>query len=170
MNTNDRSFLPFWFRLAYREIYYNRKFFYFFCMSLSLGLLSFTILSSLKTSFSDYFTSRSKQILDADIKVSSSRPISNEELNLINSYIPKGSLLRKENVLYSMVRGKSSARLMQLQAVDKNFPLYGEIRLQKSGRVTQQQISKLMGTQNIWVYPELLQQLNVEIGDSIFYR
>jgi len=153
-------------RLAAREILRHRSFSLFLVLNMALGLLGFVTLDAFKTALSDSVSARSRILLGADIAISGRRPLTDEERGAVDKIIPTAR--RSELVeLYSMVRAGSKSRLVQLRAVDGEFPLYGELKLETDGALTRDAGRKLSETGAGWAYPELFTQLGLSPGDKL---
>jgi len=158
-----------WLKLALREIRNNFRFSLFFVGNLALGLVGFIVLISFKTSLNDHLQLHSKSTLTADLSISAYRPFSEEEVQVIEGLLGRGSAPQWEKAsqitFFSMVASNTGAsRLVQIIAVSEDFPLYGKILLEGA---------KLAKTQDlfqnpvVWIYPELLNNLGVKVGEDL---
>jgi putative ABC transport system permease protein len=158
---------PLWLRLAALEIKGDRRFALSFVVSLSIGLIGFLTIDAFQRSLSAHLEGRSRSILAADVAVSASRPLTDEETATVARTLPSGALTRLEAGLMSMVASQQATRLVEVRAVDSLFPFYGALRLRKAGAVTQTTLKDVVTTRSVWVYPELLVQLQIEVGDEL---
>lgn len=158
--------MSFFFRWIVREIQNDRWWVLMFVLSLGLGLFGFVGLESFRTGLEDSLRLNARNFLSADLAVSSRRPISESELARVREIVRP----RRESHLtefFSMAAGPGASRLVQVKAIDANYPLYGELRL-GSGRVVRRgQSGDLADEPRVWVYPELLTQLRTSIGQKI---
>ena len=158
---------PLWVSLAIREISASRLFSLFFIMNLAIGMAGFLTVNSFKQAIETYLSTQSKQMAGADLIINSRHPLSAQELKQINQALPPNTQVRQEASLFTMVSSHNSSRLVQVQAVDHQYPFYGTLELSES-IVINQRTPKAINTKMVaWISPELLIQLNIQLGDSI---
>ena len=68
-------------KLSRREILSNKKYWLFFAVNLCIGLLGFTFIYLLRAQVTDTLESRAKQLLTADLAISSRRALTEDELS-----------------------------------------------------------------------------------------
>ena len=154
-------------RLAKQEILGHKKFSIFFILNVSLGLIGFISLDGFKNSFQSHLKENAKELLTADISVSTRRLLSPLEKETSTQLMPKGSLQTGVVSLYSMVAGKDLSRLVNVKVIDTLFPLYGEITLKNRGAISSQSSKSILEKPKIWVYQEILDQLKIKVGDQL---
>ena len=158
--------MQFWLRLAWREIQNNRKFSIFFVLNLAIGLIGFLALNSFNASVQNQLGRDAKGILTADIAVNSTRPFKEKELKQIFDSLQP--IEQSQQISFvSMSANDFNSRLSQIIAVDSGFPLYGELELQERGIIGPLEVAQVLKNPVIWVYPDLLTALNLELGDSL---
>ncbi|NDE13935.1 FtsX-like permease family protein [bacterium] len=173
-----------WLRLAWREIINTPKFSLFFVMNIALGLVGFIAVDALKSSIDESLSGKSREILGADISVSAFRQLNPDEIARFDSLVPRTTRIAEETGWVSMVSAITRetqnvappARLMEIRAVDKAFPFYGEISFtNESGHDSQEKIFERMNVEPVAIAaPELFVQLElkpgseVKIGDQVF--
>lgn len=150
------------FRFALSEIIHSKRFALLFLINLSLGLTSFSALEFLKNSIDTTIMAQSRQVLGADFGVTARRELSEQESQLIQSYLPHNVSSSQMIEMFSMVSHGRLSSLIQLKAVQLTFPFYGQILTEP-----QMKTSFLEDTDYVWVYPEILTLLNAHIGDSL---
>lgn len=157
-----------WLKLAIREILNNRKFAIFFTLNLALGLTGFILLDSYKVSLQNELHSGSRVIHTGDLSIrSANRRFTAEEERIIKATIPT-NLPKATNIrLFSMAASNDASRLSRVVAISDGHPLYGTIELRKAGKMTIKIADTILQNQQAWVYPEILVQLGLKIGDSI---
>lgn len=155
------------FKLALKEIRTNLRFSLFFIFNLSLGLSGLLAIDSLKISIRDALNSRAKSILTADIGVGSRRALSEEEQVILTGLIPAGSESTETFESFTMISSKTNSRLVEIKAIENNYPFYGEIELSRQGLVTSESNKDLFSSEKVWAYPELLLQLGLQVNDKI---
>ncbi|MEO0334775.1 MAG: FtsX-like permease family protein, partial [Pseudomonadota bacterium] len=153
------------------ELRSNHRFTLLFVINLSLGLAGFVALDAFRVSIDQTMKSRSKKILGSDMGISARRPLTDEEVKLALAQLPKGTQQAQTTEFYSMVAPTSqnarATRLVKIKAVDEFYPFYGG-RSFLDGEETE--ASPFVGLHDklaVWVYKELLFQLEVEKGDSL---
>lgn len=156
------------FRLALRQLLNHRSFSLFFLVNLTIGLSGFLALEGFKHSLNEHLGQRSKSILTADLSMRSRQPFSPEVRDYFKKKLPPETQVSQKIRMYSMVAGNELSQLVQLLAVDANYPLYGEIRLQNQGLVTAELTDRQLRQQGkVWIYPDLLIALGLKVGERI---
>jgi putative ABC transport system permease protein len=155
------------FKFAFRDIIRHWHFTLFFIFNLTIGLTGFVTLESFKESLQNYLSANAKQILAADISVESRRELTQVELDSL------GQIPFVENSIvydfFAMVAGKDQAKLVFVKAIDNHFPMYGHLKLASNLEKNLDQNTK-DGKKNIpkiWVYPEILEALDVQVGQIL---
>lgn len=139
----------------------------FFVLNLSIGLSGYVGLDTFKNAIESNLNTRSKAILGADISVGARRALTESEVQIADAHL-RGYEERLEVIeSFTMILAENTSRLVELKAIEPGYPYYGEIELQKQGLVTGESSLSLFDGPYIWVYPELLLQLGLEMGDSI---
>ncbi|MFK7823540.1 MAG: ABC transporter permease [Oligoflexales bacterium] len=153
--------------LAKQEILGHKKFSLFFVLNVSLGLIGFISLDGFKNSFRNHLKENSKELLTADISVSTRRMLTPQEHEISEKVLPKGSLKTSVISLYSMVASKDLSRLVNIKVIDQAFPFYGKINLKNNGLIGSSSKKEILNTPQVWVYQEILDQLKLKIGDKL---
>ena len=134
---------------------------------MTLGLTGFVTLDFFKSSLDFTLNQKSKTLLGADLGISARRPLLKNEKQLIQQLNPQLTpqiQSTEMTELYSMVASSSGAsRLFQIKAIQPNYPFYGQFELEKPLKLPQ----SLKPGDGAWVYPEVLTQLSLKIGDSL---
>ncbi len=152
-------------RYAWRELRNSPRFCVLFIINLSLGLVGFIGLDTLKRSFSDRLDASARQMLTADLAISSRRPFEATVLKDAESSLPPGTESQELLTLYSMVASTGRSALVELRAIEDRYPFYGTIQLEKRGLFAGS--DKLPLENEVWVAPELLIQLDTKIGSEL---
>ena len=154
-------------QLAKQEIFGHKKFSIFFILNVSLGLIGFISLDGFKNSFQSHLKENSKELLTADISVSARRMLNSDEKEKSYKLLPPGTQTTGVVSLYSMVAGKDLSRLVNIKVIDKLFPFYGAISLKQAGPISSESEKTILNKPQVWVYQEILDQLNVKVGDQL---
>lgn len=151
-------------RLAAREIKNHPRFSFFFVLSVLLGLLGLTAIESFKGVVQTNLQSRSKELLGADLELSSRFALEQRHVDIIKTFFPKAEHLKSVDI-FSMTSFNGASRLIQVRAQQIGYPFYGQLLL-RSGKQYPGD-AKVLGEQEAWIYPELATQLNIKIGDQL---
>lgn len=151
-------------RLALREIRNHPRFAFFFILSVTLGLLGLTGIESFKGVMQTNLHNRSKDLLGADLELSSRFPLNDSHVAKVKEFFPQSEVLSSTS-LFSMTTFNGSSRLVQIRAQDHGYPFYGEMLLESGDRYPGN--AKELAADEIWIYPELSTQLNVSVGDEL---
>ena len=160
--------MNFLFRNAWREIKNNRSFSLFYIVNLALGLVGFLTIDSFKSSLDEKVSLESRSLLGADFAIRARRPLTQEEKEKVDNFIPPGTKEVKVIDFYSMAAASSGrSRLVKVVAMEPGFPFYGKFELKLQGKVAKSANELLHNRENIWIYPELRNQLEVDLGEMI---
>ncbi|MCH2533435.1 MAG: FtsX-like permease family protein [Bdellovibrionales bacterium] len=153
------------FKWALQEIKNNKKFASLFVLNLCLGLLGLTTIQIFKSSIENQLNERSQQILTADLGVSMRGVMPESVEPVVKKEFPQAKI-QKSKEMYSMIRTEELSKLVFIKAVESNFPFYGNVELEKENLKFREVITP--GSSNTVVSKELLTQLELKIGESIF--
>jgi putative ABC transport system permease protein len=152
---------------ATREIRNQMKFSLFFVLNFSIGLIGFLCLDAFKTSLDETFQANAKSLLSADVEVGVRRMLTEAELQKARSIAGPQAQEGRTWELFSMVAAGANSRLVQLKAVDPSYPLYGDLKIESPQGIVKADSSVLNAKPLAWLYPELLTQLDVKVGDQL---
>ena len=140
--------------LALREL--KNRFAFLFVLTGAIGLTGWITLDIFKTSIDHALQSRSKIMLGADLIISSRKPIPDQTRNIVHQL--GGSAIEESQITqtFSMIQNEGKSRLILIKAVQQNYPFYGALKENQS-----------LQEQEAWVYPEVLSQLNLKLGDFV---
>jgi putative ABC transport system permease protein len=156
-------------RMAGRELRasWRRLMFFFVCVAVGVGAI--VALRSLIQSVGATMMAETRALTAADILIASGQPWSDEVLVVIDAMLDaEPDLARTSSLeLATMARPaeeiKTISRIVELRGVQANFPFYGEFVLQDDLPYHH----GLLAGGGALVRPELLTQLDVEVGDQI---
>ncbi|MCE3009548.1 MAG: ABC transporter permease [Proteobacteria bacterium] len=154
-------------RWIFRELRNNKRFSAFFILNLALGLTGFLCLDAFKSSMDAALQANSKNFLSADLAVESRRDIRDDEIKAIRGKLPQGAQEGRLVEFFSMVASKGGSRLVQVKAIDQTYPFYGELILGSGEKIQSTSSKEALQQGRAWVYPELLSQLKLQVGDEI---
>jgi putative ABC transport system permease protein len=159
--------MTFVFRMALREIRasWRRLLFFFVCIAIGVG--SIVALRSVIQSVRTALAGEARALLSADLLISSNSPFNTVVRDTIATEQREKRITEtSESVeLSTMVRPETGAgtRMVELRAVQAEFPMYGTLRLQGGTRYTH----TLLRGRGALVRPELLAQFGSRVGDRI---
>mgnify|MGYP003393288073 CR=1 FL=1 len=151
------------FSLAFADVRSQKLPLLFFIMNLALGLVGLAGLDRLRVAIEQSMESKSRQVMGADLALYSREPLVNENLKSVLKILGPGTQISLMVELYSMIASeKGRSQLVQIRAIDEQFPFYGQVALTPdSSQAT------LHPAASAWVYPEILNRLQIKVGDSI---
>lgn len=155
-------------RMAIRETRASWRRLLFFFVCIAVGVAAIVALRSVIQSVRAVFSTEAKALIAADILISTNRDWTAEALKTIDQRLQQaGATERSETVeTPTMVRpaasGRAVARMVELRAVQKGFPLYGTLELEGAAYSY-----SMLKDRGVLVRPELLTALGVKVGDQI---
>lgn len=152
------------FQLALKEIRNHPRFSFFFIISVFFGLLGLTGIETFKGLVQENLQSRSKELLGADLEISSRFPLKDAQIAQVQEFFPSSTPLTSLS-LFSMTSFNNISRLIQIRAQDHGYPFYGVLVL-GSGTKYPGDAPRLKDNE-VWIYPEISNQLGVSIGDTM---
>ncbi len=155
------------FKLAWREIYNSRRFSLFFIFNLAIGLSGLVAIDSLKHAIEHTLQQKAKGLLAADLSVEARRLLTPKEEEKLYKRLPLSYEESKVFESFTMVASPTSSRLVELKAIEENYPFYGNLLLKNQGLIESRTPKNLFQKPSLWVYPELLLQLNLKVGESV---
>lgn len=122
-----------WWRLCWRDLVRQPRFSLLFTLNLIIGLSGFLLVSSFGDALKQHLEANLKTLLTADLVVRSSRPLAAAEEETMTALAGPGSRFSGQISFYSMVRGTHGVKLTRLVAIDRAYPLYGELPVSEEG-------------------------------------
>lgn len=150
------------FRAALRESRGSRGRLVFFTACLAIGVAAIVGVASLGTAIENGLRAQSRELLGADLSVSSRRPLPVELDALFagRAGVERADVRELATMASDPAGGQS--RLVEVKAVRGRFPFYGAIEIEPSG-----DFGAALTDESAIVAPELLETLGVRTGDSI---
>lgn len=158
--------MRFIFSLTFREIRssWRRLLFFFLCIAIGVG--SVVALRSLIQNMSRAVAGDARQLLTADLEISSTNPFSPSELTAIDSVISQSNIVEARTEVITtaaMTRTAENFQFVELKGIEPAFPLVGEFVL-SDGKPFD---FALLVNKGAVVQNTLLEKLNLKIGDKI---
>jgi len=146
------------FKLALKEITYNKKFSLFFIFNVTLALMGLIVIDNFKFSFADDLSKRGKEILGSDISLSARYALSDQKLNGFYKRVGGVSNIKKSLVISMFTMGQlkeETPRLVSMQILDGIFPFYGNVSLSSLRSL------KSPGLNEVWLSEDALGKYKV---------
>lgn len=156
---------PLW-RTLFREFRGSRGRAALICVSLALGVTAVVAIASLVASIEEGLRSQSRALLGGDFAVSARRPLPPELSEWFESRpgTVRADLLELSTMARtSRTEGQTASRLVELKVVrGEDYPLYGEFALTPTSP-----LNEVLDANTVAVAPELLDALDLEVGERI---
>lgn len=148
-------------KMAWRDSRRQRGRLMLFMSSIVLGIAAMVAISSFGDQLQEELDTEAKTLLGADIEVESQRPIDDWVINYFDSLNIE---ITREISFGSMVRfdEMGATRLVNIRAIDGDYPFYGAIETSPTGADEQMQNNRRALTSE-----SLMLQFNVSNGDTI---
>ena len=158
-----------WLALAAREFRGSVGRLVFFAACLSVGVAAVVAVDGLATALDSSIQGQARELLAADISISSRRPIPEEVSTAIGS-IPETQTARVRQLLSVVsvpiegddAEGPGPSLLCELKAAEPGYPYYGRLETQPA-----RPIADLLSGDRVLVGAELLTRLDLSIGDRL---
>ncbi|WP_372369735.1 ABC transporter permease [Candidatus Uabimicrobium sp. HlEnr_7] len=146
------------FKLTTRIFSYYWKRIVFFALCMALGIAFLFTVGNLTHTITEQVSSQAREILSADIEISSYRLFSEKHTSLFSQLKENG--YNKTHIVnfVSMVSGKDDSFLASIKAIENNFPLYGELHIRGEQKLAKNQC---------WIDESIELQFNLHKGDVI---
>lgn len=107
---------------------------------------------------------QANELLGADLLLSGDREFSNQTIEKAQAL---GLQYAKQMTFPTMALSENGGQLVWLKAVQKNFPLRGEIGISQKMFAPETRVTHMLDTGKIWVEPRLLSALGIQVGDQV---
>ena len=149
------------FKTAWRDSRKDRWKLFLFVSSIILGVASLVAINSFNDNLVKDIDSQSKQLLGADMKISSNRVISDDILSQVDSL---GLEKASEIELFSMsyLPQQETSQFIKIKSIEGGFPYYGKLISEPSNA------SLDFKTKNVALVDDgMMLQYSITVGDSI---
>ncbi|NRA63741.1 MAG: hypothetical protein HRU19_04615 [Pseudobacteriovorax sp.] len=154
-------------KIIWIELLHSKKFSLLFLLNLSIGLLGFIGLDAFKTSFSKQLEDAARNLLTADVSVSSRRNFNPEEVTTIKDLETMGAKVSEKRSLYSMAASPTRSALVEINAIDDRHPLIGSITLDDTIVIESDRETTINSRPEVWVSSEVITQFGVRLGETL---
>ncbi len=140
----------------------------FFALCLALGVAGVTAVAGFSSALRDGVRHEARRLLAADLRIRGLRPLPDQARRVIDARPGlRRTLMREMPTVVALPKdaattGKSRTQLVELRAVDGEFPFYGKLVLEP-GRP----LAELLRDDGAVAAPELLSRLGLRTGDAI---
>lgn len=133
-----------------------------FCASLVLGITLVSACGNLLELVKRGFYEQQRHLFGGDLQISQRTPLSQEQLDWLASNADVSLLLELRTMLGTE---DGEFTVVELQSVDKAYPLYGEIEL-SDGHTLQSAVSHIDGVWGAAFDPVLAEQIGLSVGQN----
>lgn len=151
--------------LVLKALSRSKSFSFIFILNFCLAIASLSYLQFFKDSVDNSLDAKAKSLLGADLVVNSRFPISKEQIEDIKTKLPPIKSFNEGISTVSMVSTKNRARLMELVKINKGFPFYGGLTFSDNSIYPDDKI--IPKVDEVWVYKEVLELLDLKLGKSL---
>jgi len=163
--------------LAFKEIKRNKSFTALFLVNVMVGLLGLVLIENFKVSFQTVLDARAKNLLGADVSLSSRFPIDKDKKSqFLKNVTGDQSVVTDLMTMFSMAKSEKSSRLVFLNTLklgdspEMTYPFYGHLEINGRDLFPRPSFA-LPDAGSVWVYPEVTSQLGkgpIKIGSKTF--
>ncbi len=166
------SFLKFF----WRDFKSDKSFNWFFILCASLGIIGLLLVESFKIGVEEKVEKNAKNFIASDLAISTRRALDTKEIEKIETYLAQRKFTyAKWTETYSLVTKKSAnanketnvSKLADLNFVTPEFPFYGGVVLEESGKKGPGAWSELHSVPVLWMSRDLSWELGAKVGDEI---
>ena len=151
--------------LVFKALARSKSFSLIFILNFSLAIASLSYLQFFKGSIDTSLETKAKSLLGADLVISSRFPITDEQIQDIKTKVPQIKSFNQGISTVSMIASQKRARLMELVKVDVGFPYYGGLVFADKS-IYPRGIEKPKDNE-VWVYQEVLDLLDLKLGEQL---
>lgn len=156
-------------RLALRELRASWKRLIFFFLCIAIGVGAIVCLRSLVQNLKNSVNGEARSLLTADVQVSSNGPWTEATRSIVSEAAQRPEVLGRTEVIETATmlraadRPDTQPRMVELKAVEPEFPFYGELLLADGQRYSHE----LLRDRGILVKQSTLTSFNLGVGDRV---
>jgi len=151
--------------LVYKALARSKSFSLIFIFNFCLAIASLSYLQFFKGSMENSLDTKAKILLGSDLVVSSRFPINKEQIEDIKNKLPEIKSFSQGISTVSMISSEKRARLMEVVKLNEGFPYYGGLVFKDKSIYPKGEAMPL--SNEIWVYQEVLDLLNLKLQDKV---
>lgn len=135
-----------------------------FCIAVTIACAVTFSISLLSDRLEQLFTQQSKEVLAADLVLTSTTPLDADQEAIVASAAVKSA---RTLVFQTMANANDDFMLTSVKATSSQYPLRGQLQISQTpyGEVSASNSGPARG--EIWVESRVLHQLNLSVGDSL---
>lgn len=130
----------------------------FLTLNLALGLIGFFLLQVFQQSLTAQSAEKAQIVLGGDLSVDARRGFTDKEIKDWESLFQFEAKTQRYT-LFTMMRTEKDTRLVNVNVVDDQYPLYGEFKFSHEGLTNKEP--------KVWVDPEIQESFNLQIGEWV---
>jgi putative ABC transport system permease protein len=156
--------MSFTLRMVRREGRSSRRRLALYMGSITLGVAALVAINSFRKNVTDAIGAQARELLGADLELSSRQPFDSTVAALLDSIARSGVPVARVTSFASMALARNSGgtRLVEVRAVEPGFPFYGAMETDPTGAWP-----RLQSGHHALVDPALLIQLRTAVGDTL---
>ena len=133
-----------------------------FIMCVAVGVASVVVVDGLSRGVTDGIRTEGRRLMAADVAVEGNRPVPEALDEIAAQFGVVDRVDVREFVSVAIVPDQVSMQLVEVKVVEGDYPFYGELLTEPM-----QPLSALTGEDSIIVAPEVLEKLNLKVGDEL---
>lgn len=153
---------PWTWRMAWRDSRTQRLRLLIFSLAIVSGIAVLVAIHSLKASVESGIAAQAKELLGSDLQVSSRQPVSDADAAVLSKLATAARTTRETAFPSMMSFPNSSSRLVQVRALEGDYPFYGKIETLPADAW-----QRLRQERGVLLDPALLEQFQVKAGDEV---
>jgi putative ABC transport system permease protein len=133
-----------------------------------LGFLGIILITSFTEAFKLSTEKQSKELLGADIVISSRFELQESEKQLLDNFVAKNDaayFLETDTYSMALAPAQNLSRLVLINAIPDVYPIYGMMTLAQAGMI--RSIGDKLGSDEVWISKDLSHQLKIAVGDFL---
>lgn len=151
--------------LVLKALSRSKSFSLIFIINFTLAIAALSYLQFFKGSVDTSLETKAKSLLGADLVVSSRFPISLDQKEKIKNKLPQLKAYSEGVSTISMISSAKRARLMEVVKINENYPYYGGLVFKDNS--TYPKIQPIAKANEVWVYQEVLDLLDLKLEDEL---
>lgn len=151
--------------LVLKALSRSKSFSLIFIINFTLAIAALSYLQFFKGSVDTSLETKAKSLLGADLVVSSRFPISLDQKEKIKNKLPQLKAYSEGVSTISMISSPKRARLMEVVKINEDYPYYGGLVFKDNS--TYPKIQPIAKANEVWVYQEVLDLLDLKLEDEL---
>ncbi len=152
-------------KLSFRMLKGQSQRLWVFIFCAAIGVCAHSAVSAFLKRVETTLSKESRTLLSADIEITGAVPLSNAQRAELSKTLPAGSRVQRSASFLTMAIAEPSrkSRLVEVQAVEDDYPFYGEMKVSGGQDIRHLQSSEPI----LFAQPELLTQLGASVGKKL---